>query len=689
MDKDIKLIRNIGVMAHVDAGKTTTTERILYYTGKIHKIGEVHNGESAMDHMVQEKERGITITSAATKAEWNKNNLDYEINIIDTPGHVDFTAEVERSLRVLDGAVSVFCAVGAVEPQSETVWRQAKKYGVPTIGFVNKMDRRGANFFNVIKEIRDKLKANALPLHLPIGSEEEFKGFVDLISMKAYIWEDETIDSKPIVTSIPDNLLQLAEKSRDQLIETVVAYDDDLMEKYFSDIELTQNELMSIIRKATINTDIVPILCGSAFKNKGVQKLIDAVIDYLPSPLDRGEIMANDELLPVNNDSPLTALVFKIATDDHLGKLCYIRIYSGTLDIKDKVLIGRTEKKVRISKIYQMHANKRTEIKKIGAGEICAVAGLKEVRTGDSLSNIDFPVTLEDIVFPEPVISIVVEPKSTKDQDRLSIALAKLAEEDPTLKRSFNEETGALVLSGMGELHLEVIVDRLKREFKVDCNTGVPKVSYREALTRTVEHRELLRKQTGGRGKYADIKFRIGPIDDDFEGDLQFVNKIRGGAIPSEYIPSVEKGFKSAMVNGPLCGYSLEELKIELFDGSFHNVDSDQLSFEMVAVEAFRNIAVLCKPVLQEPIMKDTIYTPEDYLGDVMGDLNRRRAKITDVAEKDGIKVISAFTPLSEKIGYVTALRGLTSGRGYSTMEFSHYEATTKDVQEAVIKENS
>ncbi len=693
MNPDLQHTRNIGIMAHIDAGKTTTTERILFYTGITHRIGEVHDGAATMDWMVQEQERGITITSAATTTFWNNNNQEYKINIIDTPGHVDFTVEVERSLRVLDGAVAVFCAVGGVEPQSETVWRQANKYRVPRMAFINKMDRVGADFFGVVQEIQDKLGSNPVPLQIPFGAEENFKGIVDLIERRAIIWkEDEEMGMKYEYCDIPEDLIETVEEWREKLVEAVCVSDDTLLNKFLEDRDsITVEEFMAYTRRATINMDIVPVLCGSAFKNKGVQRLLDAITDLMPSPLDIGAVTGIDPRTEKEmsrepkNEEPLTGLVFKIATDPFVGRLAYVRVYSGLLQEGVMVLNNRTEKKERISRIYQMHANKQNPLKEIGAGDICAVVGLKEVRTGDSITNVGKPMVLEAIEFPEPVIGIAIEPKTQADIDKLGIALNKLAEEDPTFQIRSDPESGQTTINGMGELHLEILMDRLKREFKVECNVGTPQVNYKEALTIEVEHREVFKKQTGGRGKFADIEVTIGPSDDNVKG-LTFVNKIKGGRVPREYIPSVEKGFKNAMFNGPLAGFPIENLKVELLDGAYHAVDSDQLSFEICARQAFRHAASKARPVILEPIMAVEVVTPEEYMGDVISDLNKRRGQVEGMDSKAGARVIKAKVPLSEQFGYVTVLRTLSSGRATSTMEFSHYEAMPANLSKEVLE---
>jgi elongation factor G len=695
MSPDLKHTRNIGIMAHIDAGKTTTTERVLFYTGITHRIGEVHDGAAAMDWMVQEQERGITITSAATTTFWNNNNQEYKINIIDTPGHVDFTVEVERSLRVLDGAVAVFCAVGGVEPQSETVWRQADKYKVPRIAFINKMDRVGADFFGVVQEIQDKLGSNPVPMQIPFGAEENFKGMVDLIERRAIVWkEDEELGMKYEYCDIPEDLIDTVEEWREKLVEAVCVSDDDLLNKFLEDRDsISVEEFMSYARRATINMDIVPVLCGSAFKNKGVQRLLDAITDLLPSPLDKGAVTGID---PKNehtisrepkDDEPLTGLVFKIATDPFVGRLAYVRVYSGKLQEGVMVLNNRTMKKERISRIYQMHANKQNPLKEISAGDICAVVGLKELRTGDSITNVGKPMILEAIDFPEPVIGVAIEPKTQADIDKLGLALNKLAEEDPTFQVRTNNDTGQTLINGMGELHLEILMDRLRREFKVECNVGTPQVNYKEALTTEVKHKEVFKKQTGGRGKFADIEVTLGPADDNIKG-LTFVDKVRGGRVPREYIPSVEKGFKNAMHNGPLAGFPIENLKVELLDGSYHAVDSDQLSFEICARQAFKHAASKAHPVMLEPIMAVEVVTPEEYMGDVISDLNKRRGQVEGMDSKAGARVIKAKVPLAEQFGYVTVLRTLSSGRASSTMEFSHYapmpDGLSKEILEKV-----
>jgi elongation factor G len=679
-------------MAHIDAGKTTTSERILFYTGKVHRIGEVHDGAATMDWMEQEQERGITITSAATFTEWTYQDIVHQINIIDTPGHVDFTVEVERSLRVLDGAVATFCAVGGVEAQSETVWRQADKYGVPKIAFINKMDRAGADFFNVYNDIKEKLGANPVPIQIPIGAEERFKGIIDLVAMKSVVWHDETMGADYSVEEIPEDMLPLAQEWREKLVESVAEQDEALMEKFFDDpASITEDELKHVIRKATLKGVIIPMLCGSAFKNKGVQTLLDAVCAYLPNPLDVASIIGTNpdtneevERKPDVNE-PLSALAFKIATDPYVGRLCFIRVYSGKIDAGSYVLNTRTGKKERISRLFQMHSNKQQPRDVIEAGDICAAVGFKDIRTGDTLCALDHPIVLESMTFPEPVIGIAIEPKTQKDLDKLSNGLIKLSEEDPTFQVNTDQDSGQTIIRGMGELHLEIIVDRLRREFKVECNQGAPQVSYKEAITKEVTLREVFKKQTGGRGKFADISVHIGPIDEGKSG-LQFVDQIKGGTIPRDYIPSIEKGFKEAMNNGPLANYKIENLKVVLVDGSFHPVDSDALSFELCARQAFRNAASKAKPTLLEPIMKVEVVTPDDYMGDIVSDLNRRRGHVESMDAKFGARVIKARVPLSEQFGYVTTLRTLSSGRATSTMEFSHYAEVPRNIAITVLE---
>lgn len=692
MKKDLKYTRNIGIMAHIDAGKTTTTERILFYTGKSHKIGEVHDGAATMDWMEQEQERGITITSAATTTFWTYKGQQYKINIIDTPGHVDFTVEVERSLRVLDGAVATFCAVGGVEPQSETVWRQADKYKVPRMGFVNKMDRTGADFFNVVGQIRTRLKANAVPIQIPIGAEERFKGVIDLILNKAIVWADDAeMGSNYDVQDIPADLVEEAEEWRDKLIEAAAETDDALMEKFFEDKNsITVEELQDAVRKSTLNMTMIPITCGSAFKNKGVQTLLDAVALYLPCPLDIPEIIGinpdteAEVIRHPDENEPLAALAFKIATDPFVGRLAFVRVYSGFIDAGSYIINTRNGKKERITRLYQMHANKQNPIDRVEAGDICAVVGFKDIRTGDTLAHEKDPIVLESMDFPEPVIGIAIEPITQKDIDKLSNGLAKLSEEDPTFRVHTDENSGQTVISGMGELHLEIIIDRLKREFKVECNQGKPQVAYKEALTKSFSHREVFKKQSGGRGKFADIIFDIMPADPGTEG-LQFVNEVVGGRIPKEFISPVEKGFKESMANGPLAGYTVDSMKVVLKDGSFHTVDSDALSFEICAKQAFREAAIKAKPVLMEPIMKVEVVTPEENMGDVIGDFNRRRGQIQGMDDRGGAKVVKASVPLSEMFGYVTALRTITSGRATSSMEFGHYAEVPSGMADEII----
>ena len=694
--QNLAFTRNIGIMAHIDAGKTTTSERILFYTGLTHKIGEVHDGAATMDWMEQEQERGITITSAATTTRWKYKGQEYKINLIDTPGHVDFTVEVERSLRILDGAVATFCAVGGVEPQSETVWRQADKYNVPRIGYVNKMDRSGANFFEVVTQIKEVLGANPCPIQIPIGAEENFKGIIDLVTMKALYWRDETIGANYQIEDIPADYQAEAAEWRDKMLETLASFDDHLMEKYFDHPEtITEDEIRAAIRKATIAMEINPIICGSSFKNKGVQPLLDAVCAYLPSPLDTEFIEGTD---PDNEEKklqrrpdesePLCALAFKIATDPYVGRLCFFRVYSGKLEAGSYVYNVRSGKKERISRIFQMHSNKQNPVDYISAGDIGAGVGFKDIRTGDTLCSEDHPIALESMDFPDPVIGIAVEPKTQSDLDKLGVGLSKLAEEDPTFTVRTDEQTGQTIISGMGELHLEIIIDRLKREFKVECNQGKPQVTYKEAITKEVETREVYKKQTGGRGKFADIIVKVGPVDEGFEGSLQFIDEVKGGNIPKEYIPSVQKGFQAAMKNGVLAGFPVDTLKVTLVDGSFHAVDSDQLSFEICAQLAFKSACAKAKPVLMEPIMKLEVVTPEESMGDVIGDLNKRRGNVEGMdSSRTGARIVKAKVPLAELFGYVTALRTITSGRATSSMEFSHYAEVSSSLAKAVIEE--
>lgn len=689
---DLRLTRNIGIAAHIDAGKTTTTERILYYTGVNHKIGEVHDGTATMDWMVQEQERGITITSAATTCFWNYRGNKYKINIIDTPGHVDFTVEVNRSLRVLDGLVFLFSAVDGVEPQSETNWRLADGYNVTRIGFVNKMDRQGSDFLNVVKQVKEILGGNAIPLQLPIGSEDNFKGVVDLINFRGMIWNEHDKGMTYEVVPIPDDMKEDALHWREKMLEAVAEFDDSLMEKFFDNPEsITEREVLDALRKACIANKIVPMLCGSAFKNKGVQTMLDLVCELLPSPLDKDNLKGTNpntgEVISRKPDpkEPFTALAFKIATDPFVGRLCYFRCYSGRLEAGSYVLNTRSGNKERISRLFQMHANKQNPIDFIEAGDIGAAVGFKDIKTGDTLCAENAPIVLESMKFPEPVIGLAIEPKTQADLDKLGVALSKLAEEDPTFRVKTDEETGQTIISGMGELHLEIIVDRLKREFKVEVNQGAPQVNYKEAVTAYAEHRELYKKQTGGRGKFADIYVELGPVDPGFEGDLQFVNEITGGNIPKEFIPAVEKGFRASLANGVLAGYPLMSLKVRLIDGSYHSVDSDSLSFEICARNAFREALHKCKPVLMEPIMKVEVITPEQNMGDVVGDLNRRRGQIEGMDSKGNSQVVKAKVPLAEMFGYVTQLRTLTSGRATSTMEFSHFAEVPANIAADVI----
>ena len=693
---DLHLTRNIGIMAHIDAGKTTTSERILFYTGLTHKIGEVHDGAATMDWMEQEQERGITITSAATTTRWKYANETYKINLIDTPGHVDFTAEVERSLRVLDGAVATYCAVGGVEPQSETVWRQADKYNVPRIGYVNKMDRSGADFFEVVRQMKDILGANPCPVVVPIGAEETFKGLVDLIKMKAIYWHDETMGADYTVDEIPADLVDERNEWRDKMLEKVAEYDDALMEKYFDDPStITEEEVLRALRNATVQMAIVPMLCGSSFKNKGVQTLLDYVCAFLPSPLDTENVVGTNPNTGIEEDrkpdeeDKTAALAFKIATDPYVGRLTFFRVYSGKVDAGSYVYNSRSGKKERISRLFQMHSNKQNPVEVIGAGDIGAAVGLKDIRTGDTLCDESAPIVLESMDFPEPVIGVAIEPKTQKDMDKLSNGLAKLAEEDPTFTVKTDEQTGQTVISGMGELHLEIIIDRLKREFKVECNQGRPQVNYKEAITKTVNLREVYKKQSGGRGKFADIIVNIGPVDADFvQGGLQFIDEVKGGNIPKEFIPSVQKGFQSAMKNGVLAGYPLDSLKVTLVDGSFHPVDSDQLSFEICAIQAYKNACAKAGPVLMEPMMKLEVVTPEENMGDVIGDLNKRRGQVEGMeSSRSGARIVKATVPLAEMFGYVTSLRTITSGRATSSMTYSHHSQVSTSIAKTVLDE--
>jgi elongation factor G len=694
---DLRYTRNIGIAAHIDAGKTTTTERILYYTGVNHKIGEVHDGAATMDWMVQEQERGITITSAATSCSWNYRNQKYKINIIDTPGHVDFTVEVNRSLRVLDGLVFLFSAVDGVEPQSETNWRLANNYNVTRLGFVNKMDRAGADFLNVVKQVKEVLGGNPIPLQLPIGAEESFKGVVDLVNFRGIEWNEKDQGMTFNVVPIPADMMDEAMEWREKLLEAIAEFDDKLMEKFFEDpSSISEDEILAALRQACVHNKIVPMLCGSAFKNKGVQTMLDYVMALMPSPLDKNNITGinpdtGEELVRKPDvKEPFTALAFKIATDPFVGRLAFFRAYSGRLDAGSYVLNTRSGNKERISRIFQMHANKQNAIDFIEAGDIGAAVGFKDIRTGDTLCAENAPIVLEAMQFPEPVIGLAIEPKTQADLDKLGIALNKLSEEDPTFRVKSDEETGQTIISGMGELHLEIIVDRLRREFKVEVNQGAPQVNYKERINGNFEHREVYKKQTGGRGKFADIKVVISPVDADFEatdknGGLQFANEITGGNIPREFIPAVEKGFRSAMTNGILAGYPLETLKVRLIDGSYHNVDSDSLSFEICAKTAYREALPSCKPVILEPIMKVEVITPEANMGDVVGDLNKRRGQIEGMDSKAGSQVVKAKVPLSEMFGYVTALRTITSGRATSTMEFSHFAEAPRNISDEVI----
>ena len=693
---DLSYNRNIGIIAHIDAGKTTISERILFYTGLTHKIGEVHDGAATMDWMEQEQERGITITSAATTTWWTYESDKYKINLIDTPGHVDFTVEVERSLRILDGAVATFSAVDGVEPQSETVWRQADKYNVPRIGFVNKMDRSGADFYEVVRQVKELLGARPCPIQIPIGAEENFKGVIDLVEMHAILWHDETMGAQYDVEEIPADLLEEAQLWRDKMLEIVAEFDDVLMEKYFDDpTTITVNEIKAAIRKATLSMEINPMICGSAFKNKGVQTMLDAVCAYLPSPLDTPETVGFDPRDPEKKivrhpdaNEPLCALAFKIATDPYVGRLCFFRVYSGKLEAGSYVYNTRSDKKERISRIFQMHSNKQNSVDLISAGDIGAGVGFKDIRTGDTLCDESQPITIESMDFPKPVIGISIEPKTQKDLDKLGIGLSKLAEEDPTFTVHTQEQSGQTIISGMGELHLEIIIDRLKREFNVECNQGRPQVNYKEAITQPIQIRETYKKQSGGRGKFADMIVKVEPKDKEFEGDLQFVDQVKGGNIPKEFIPSIQKGFQLAMKNGVLAGFPLDSLKVTVIDGSFHAVDSDQLSFEICAQIAYKNACAKAKPVLLEPIMKMEVVTPEENMGDVIGDLNKRRGQVEGMeSSRSGARVVKAKVPLSETFGYVTALRTISSGRATSSMEFDHYAEVTNSIAKVVVAE--
>ena len=695
-NRDLHLTRNIGIMAHIDAGKTTTSERILFYTGKTHKIGEVHDGAATMDWMAQEQERGITITSAATTCNWNYGGKQYKINLIDTPGHVDFTAEVERSLRVLDGAVATYSAADGVQPQSETVWRQADKYNVPRIGYVNKMDRSGADFFETVQQMKDILGANPCPVQIPIGAEENFKGVVDLIKMKAILWHDETMGAEYDIEEIPADLVDEANEWREKMIETAASFDDDLMEKYLEGQDIPEEQIIAAIRKGCCAMEVTPMVLGSSYKNKGVQPLLDYVCAFLPSPIDTEAVMGvnpntdEEEGRKPSEEEPTSALAFKIATDPYMGRLVFFRVYSGKVEAGSYVYNPRSGKKERISRLFQMNSNKEIPMDSIDAGDIGAGVGFKDIRTGDTLCDENHPIVLESMTFPDTVISIAVEPKSQADIAKLDNGLAKLAEEDPTFTVRTDEQSGQTIISGMGELHLDIIIDRLKREFKVECNQGKPQVNYKEAITKTVEnYREVYKKQTGGRGKFADIIVNVGPKDPDYtEGDLQFINEVKGGNIPKEYIPSIQKGFETAMKNGVLGGYPMTGLKVTVVDGSFHPVDSDQLSFELAAINAYRNICPKAAPALMEPIMKVEVVTPEENMGDVIGDLNKRRGQVEGMDEaRSGARIIKAMVPLAEMFGYVTALRTITSGRATSSMEYDHHAPLSSSIAKAVLEE--
>ena len=694
-NRDLHLTRNIGIMAHIDAGKTTTSERILFYTGKTHKIGEVHDGAATMDWMAQEQERGITITSAATTCNWNYDGKSYKINLIDTPGHVDFTAEVERSLRVLDGAVATYSAADGVQPQSETVWRQADKYNVPRIGYVNKMDRSGADFFETVQQMKDILGANPCPVQIPIGAEENFKGLVDLIKMKAILWHDETMGAKYDVEEIPADLMDEAQEWRDKMLESAASFDDELMEMYLEGKDIPEDKLIAAIRKGTISMELTPMLLGSSYKNKGVQPLLDYVCAFLPSPLDTENIVGTnpdteeEEDRKPSEDAPTSALAFKIATDPFMGRLVFFRVYSGKVVAGSYVYNPRSGKKERISRLFQMNSNKEIPMESIDAGDIGAGVGFKDIRTGDTLCDEAHPIVLESMTFPDTVISIAVEPKSQADIAKLDNGLAKLAEEDPTFTVRTDEQSGQTIISGMGELHLDIIIDRLKREFKVECNQGKPQVNYKEAIAGTAQSRETYKKQSGGRGKFACIDVTIGPKDEDYtEGDLQFINEVKGGNVPKEFIPSVEKGFKDCLKNGVLGGFPMTGLKVTLTDGSFHPVDSDQLSFELVAHQAFKVLCPKATPVLMEPIMKVEVVTPEENMGDVIGDLNKRRGMVQGMDEaRSGARIVKAMVPLAEMFGYVTALRTITSGRATSSMEYDHHEALSTSIAKTVLEE--
>jgi translation elongation factor EF-G len=695
-NRDLHLTRNIGIMAHIDAGKTTTSERILFYTGKTHKIGEVHDGAATMDWMAQEQERGITITSAATTCNWNYNNKQYKINLIDTPGHVDFTAEVERSLRVLDGAVATYSAADGVQPQSETVWRQADKYNVPRIGYVNKMDRSGADFFETVQQMKDILGANPCPVQIPIGAEENFKGVIDLIKMKAILWHDETMGAEYDIEEIPADLVDEATEWREKMIETAANFDDDLMEKYLDGQDIPEEQIIAALRKGCCSMEITPMVLGSSYKNKGVQPLLDYVCAFLPSPLDTEAVVGTnpdteeEESRKPSESEPTSALAFKIATDPYMGRLVFFRVYSGKVQAGSYVYNPRSGKKERISRLFQMNSNKEIPMESIDAGDIGAGVGFKDIRTGDTLCDENAPIVLESMTFPDTVISIAVEPKSQADIAKLDNGLAKLAEEDPTFTVRTDEQSGQTIISGMGELHLDIIIDRLKREFKVECNQGKPQVNYKEAITKEVSmHREVYKKQSGGRGKFADIIVNVGPKDPDYtEGDLQFINEVKGGNVPKEFIPSVQKGFETAMKNGILGGYPMTGLKVTLVDGSFHPVDSDQLSFELAAINAYKNICPKAGPALMEPIMKVEVVTPEENMGDVIGDLNKRRGQVEGMDEaRSGARIVKAMVPLAEMFGYVTALRTITSGRATSSMEYDHHAPLSSSIAKAVLEE--
>ena len=692
MNQELKYTRNIGIMAHIDAGKTTTTERILFYTGVTHKMGEVHDGAATMDWMSQEKERGITITSAAITAYWNYNDIKHTINIIDTPGHVDFTVEVERSLRVLDGAVAVFCGVGGVEPQSETVWRQADRYSVPRIAFVNKMDRIGADFYSVVSEIEEKLGANPVPLQIPIGSEDKFQGVIDLIEMAAYYWDADDQGINYTKKEIPADLAETAAEWREKLLEKTAELDNNLLEKYLEDsAKITEQDIKDAVRNATISLKLVPVLCGSSLRNKGVQKLLDAIAAYLPSPVDIGEVKGTDpdhpdrELIRKPDDKePFSALAFKIAVDPFVGRLVYIRVYSGKLNAGETVFNVRTGKRERISNLYRMYANKENAIESVEAGDICGAVGFKDIRTGDSLAEQKHPIAFESIEFPDPVIGVAIEPKTQADLDKMDLALTKLAEEDPTFKINVDFETGQTIISGMGELHLDILIDRLKREYKIEITQGKPQVTYKEKIYSTVEHHEVFKKQTGGKGKFADITVRISPSDEGETG-LKFINSIKDGVIPKEYIPAIEKGFQEAMNNGPLAGFKLQSLTVELIDGAYHSVDSDAVSFEIAAKQAFKAAAEQAKAKLLEPVMELTVDTPEEYMGDVIADINKRRGQVVSTDSKAKMKIIKSLVPLAETFGYVTVLRTLTSGRAISSMQFHSYDEVPANIAQDII----